>query len=482
MTVDSGTNRWRIFDAESEQGFRQFKDRVYPAGQDATLSDMSMQEGDTLPDDSTYEIISSAIEMVKPLTTATGKHNGGRAATLRGMKERVETPKTGNGEWSELDGTRQVDDSDPQVLRYQIKFTADVADTPTRPSNGDTYLTITGNASGFVTTGLDREPVAVSVGETVKATILKSHVTVVFQAHYARTSTGSPFTEINPRQRTLVGKNSWRGRRRFSVPVVNAVSLEHSLFGSIFPGLSGKFAAKCNRVETHDKPPNMPGRSLVIADYETPRVIGEGVLRIELGTEKVVETTDLLDKIIIGPELVPGKTKKYHERRIISGSNIRLVPSAIIILETAATSFNLNSFIDRVGHVNKYRLPNFGNAQPGTLLFLGAPRTTFRLVGNLWYLNLAFKYSGNPKKYKKWNERLVSVSGNYVPRQLPGVDKDGALVTGSTKWQLEWVPNKLKTAAGVVGEIGKPNDPHTHAFYPKSDFRDLGRDLIVTGI
>ena len=92
MTIDSTIpGRWQVFDGESEQGFRQFKDRIYPVPQSGTLAGttVSMQEGDTLPDDSDYEIISAKIEMVRPMTGEV-KHKGGRAAVLRGMKEKVE--------------------------------------------------------------------------------------------------------------------------------------------------------------------------------------------------------------------------------------------------------------------------------------------------------------------------------------------------------------------------------------------------------
>lgn len=474
MTVDSTIpGRWQEFDGESESGFKQYKDRVYPVPQSGTLAGatVSMQEGDPLPDDNTYEIIDAAIKMVRPLTGAT-KHKGGRAAVLKGYKEKVKAD--GSGDWNELVGTRKVLESDPQTLRYEITFTAVTATA--RPSTSDTYLTITGEASGFTTTDLDREPVVVQVSQLKQATILKSHVTCVFQAHYARTTTGGTFTEINPRIRIATGKNSWKGRRRFSSTVGNAAALEGALFGGIFPGLSGKYAPKCNRVETQDN--WEPGRSLVIADYETPRVVGEGKLRIEVGTSKEFVTRDLKGEIIHGVEKV-GTKKQFRHRKIVSGSIGDLVPESIIILETAATSFNINTVMDRVRHVNKYRLPNFGNAQPGTLLLLGSPQTTYRLVGDLWYVNYAFKYSGNPKKFPTWNQRLKSQAGDYVVVQTKVVDREGVAVVGVVKHILEWQPVDLD-GDGLVDVLN--DEIKLHPQYPKSNFRDLGKNLIITGI
>ncbi len=468
MTISSKHQRWRVFDGESEQGFRQFKDRVYGAGQMATLADADFgaQEGDPLPDDSTYEIIASTIKRVRPLT---GKdaHKGGRAIVLRAVKFKVEGAS--QSPWQELSGARNVSDTDPQTIQYRISF---LANTGTAlPSAGDTISDVIGSGS-LSSTGLDREPVVVHIGARIKATVLRDIVTLVFQAHHARTTTGSSSTEINPRQRTLVGRNSWRGRRRFSVPLASAVNLESSLFGSVFPGLSGKYAAICNRVETQDN--WEPGRSLVIADYETPRVLGEGRLRIEIGGTRELATTNLAGDIIIGPEYLDAK-RGMAEHKLVSGQAFRLRPNAIIILETAATAFNVNIFLDRVGQVNKFTLPNFGNAKPGTLLFLGAPNTTYRLVGDLWYLNLAFQYSSKPK----WNEMTKTQLGSFVAQEMPGLTIAGTVVTGIKKYQSIWVPKVKKTDSDA---LGIKQEPKTQVMFKEGDFRDFGRDLIITGI
>ncbi len=482
MTTDSKYQHWLVFDGESEQGFRQFKLRSYGVPQSTTLADASMQEGDTLPDDATYEIILSGIEMLKPLTqTIDGKrttvHKGGRAVVMTGMKEKVEASGT---DWSELSGTRDVDDTDPQVLRYKIRFTA--ATGTARPSVGDTYTAITGNASGFTTAGLDREPVVVWVGHRVKATILKSHINVVFQAHHARVSAGSPATEINPRRRVRTGRFTWKGTRRFSIPIASAVNFESTLYGSVFPNMSGSTAPKCVRVDTLDDPPGFPGRSLVVASYETPRVVGQGKLRIESMFAPNPTTKDLAGNVIVGPEPITAGSSTYHERRLISGSAIRPRPMTKIILETAATSLNLNTFIDKEGSVNKYNLPNFGNAQAGTLLFLGLPHTTFEFVNDLWYLNLAWAYSGDPKNWLKWNQQTVSQAGNFFPVKKPGITASGILVTGADKYALEWRANKVKTSSGVAGEQGIPTEPFTHKMFPEADFRAFGKNLAITGL
>ena len=477
MAVSSQIQRWGAYDGESESGFRQYKNRVYGVPQGSVLSDFDLQEGDNLPDDSNYEIISASIEMVKPLTRG-ANHKGGRAAVLNAVKERTETS---TGGWAELVGTRRVLDSDPQTMRYQVEFTAGTGATV--PSPGDTLSDLTGGS--LSSTGLDREPVVVFVSDRVKATIQKDHVTCVFQAHHARTTAGGAYTEINPRMRVVVGRNRWRGRRRFSAPIANAASLESSLYGSIFPGLSGKYAPKCNRVETHDEPPNMPGRSLVIADYETPRVVGEGRLRIKLGAEFVPSETDISNVRMAGPEKYDTDKVHWGERRIIRGDGNLLRAMSVIVLETAADKYNLNTFMNRVGCVNRCKLPNFGNAQPGTLLFLGQPDTTFEFVDGLWHLNLAFKYSGDPtlkkdgeRVFPKWNDLTESQLGTYQAFQLDVTNEAGTAVTGSTGKVLKWVPATF----GANGKLTVVGDKKKHPRFPEANFRDMGKNLLITGI
>jgi len=473
---------WKPFSEERESGFNQFKDRVYgiPDGKTLADSDINLQVGDLLPEDSDYEIVSSEVTFVKP-RTGTNAHKGGRGVRVSAVKEKVDAAPVGGKLWSELSGTRRIIDTDPQTIRYQITFTA--ATGSAIPANGSVYSDFTG-AGTLTSTDLDREPVLVHMDDRVKATILKDHVTCVFQAHHARVNTASPATEINPRRRVRTGRYTWKGTRRFSIPIASAASFETSLYGGSFPSMSGKYTPKCTRVETLDN--WEPGRSLIVADYETPRIIGEGRLRIKIGVDALRTTTNLAgDKVIIGPEFVDDKIGMV-EHRLIKGSATRLVPNAIIILETASSEFQVNTFMNRVGHVNKYLLPNFGNAQPGTLLFLGLPDTTFEFKNDLWYLNLAFKYSGDPtvldggeQVFPEWNKQTVSQRGSNVVYLVDSLSVDNAVVTGSKSKIVRWVPKIKKTDSY---DLGVTQPEVTHQMYPIADFRDMGTELVIRSI
>ncbi len=50
---------------EWRENFRRFKQRGYVAGQGATLAGLSLERGDTLFDDATFEIIESHFEYAK---------------------------------------------------------------------------------------------------------------------------------------------------------------------------------------------------------------------------------------------------------------------------------------------------------------------------------------------------------------------------------------------------------------------------------
>jgi len=65
---------------EWQSGFKTFKQRAYSVGQEGTLVALDLEEGDNLPEDSTYEIVSSKIEYTK---------DGARIAVVTAFAERT---------------------------------------------------------------------------------------------------------------------------------------------------------------------------------------------------------------------------------------------------------------------------------------------------------------------------------------------------------------------------------------------------------
>ncbi|MBS3821710.1 MAG: hypothetical protein KGY81_08110 [Phycisphaerae bacterium] len=83
--------------------------------------------------------------------------------------------------WSEVKGSRRIEDSQPNTIDYVITFEAGTSETI--PSCGNTYSDVTGSGS-LSSTDLWREPVAVSVGELKYKTAATANVTVRFRGHY----------------------------------------------------------------------------------------------------------------------------------------------------------------------------------------------------------------------------------------------------------------------------------------------------------
>ncbi|GAF94505.1 unnamed protein product, partial [marine sediment metagenome] len=110
----------------------------------------------------------------------------------------------------------------------------------------------------------------------------------------------------------------------------------------------------------------------------------------------------------------------------------------------------------------------------------------YRLVGGLWYINLAFMYSGDPtatvngkKAFPKWNEQLQTQRGLYEVVSVRTRDATGAATSVSNSKIKQWVPKTIG-AKGALSEA--ETDIITFANYPESDFSDLDNNLIITGI
>ena len=199
MTVSSIAERSHRLSAESQDGFRLTRTRVYSTGtsSEATLASLSLELGDYLPGvDSDYEIIASRIEFDR----STDK----RLAICTGLKHVLantnasENPVDANPvkPWCELIQTRKVATT-LRTKRWTIQFVGPAAhsvnpNSPTtawapRPTLQQTYGQIVetnlGNST-LMEPGLITEPEIISVYEIQKATRNKSYVTVVFEGFW----------------------------------------------------------------------------------------------------------------------------------------------------------------------------------------------------------------------------------------------------------------------------------------------------------
>ena len=77
--------RIKEFDREEEQNFTYIVWRRYRVGSTETLSGVSLEEGDTLPDDATYLIMESRV--VEDMDET--KHNTAKVIEVRAEKPRI---------------------------------------------------------------------------------------------------------------------------------------------------------------------------------------------------------------------------------------------------------------------------------------------------------------------------------------------------------------------------------------------------------
>jgi hypothetical protein len=92
--------------------------------------------------------------------------------------------------WQEMKSTPRVQDHrqgpGPHYIRYTITFTGTAGTDDleaNRPQGGDTYSDVTGSGS-LDSTGLDAEPTVIDSGTVSYATVVKCHVTCVFEGLY----------------------------------------------------------------------------------------------------------------------------------------------------------------------------------------------------------------------------------------------------------------------------------------------------------
>ncbi len=288
------------------------------------------------------------------------------------------------------------------------------------------------------------------------------------------------YAEIHPRMSEAIGPQRYVARRHFSCRPAYVGALRPSLIGTYYPFIGGSYRPICTRVRARSG--LAPGKSLVIADYETPRVKGKCRYRLITGYDYIERLreprereSDKLGKVIVGP------ADDYNETgqtwRNIEGTNRVPVASGRFIMETVATKFDLDTFLSMAGTVNKSRLRlanGGGTVGAEKLLLLDAPETQWWEVAGLWYINYMFAYSG---KTTTWNQQCVVQKGVVVYKEVPVfVQEKEGILTGEygRQFRPEWVPGTLKKVEGKDGPYKiVTSEPETRAAFLTSNYRNL---------
>ena len=226
--------------------------------------------------------------------------------------------------------------------------------------------------------------------------------------------------EVNPRHLELVGKDRWEGLRTFLCHKVNAPSYMQSFRGQSYPGVAGSFAPVVRRVEAQYNPlTNGDAFATLTAMYETQREIGKAHIRVLTKSEAQQVLQDLDGKTIYGPDLHSDNGAPDHMThwRVTQGMPGRLTPFCVVRAQTAyapSASVLANAWA-LWDHVNANTMPNFGNAQPGTMRLVGL-KLDWDLGDELAYLDYDFWWSGPTYT---WNELVKSQRGSWVVLEEP---------------------------------------------------------------
>lgn len=202
-----------------------------------------------------------------------------------------------------------------------------------------------------------------------------------------------------------LGDNFWKGSRAFSCKNASLDALENALWDSTWPGKSGDYAPKCNRVVQQGG--FRRNRGLVTAYYETERQPGKAFLL--MGGEYTYRLSPGMIKDLGHPD-------NEGEHRIIQGPDgddgkhewipyYSPGPYPIIILQTADEKVNVDKTLGYVGTTNEQGHSYIFGADADELLML---KVEMKHVHNssIVYLDYHMAYNN-----KKWSKLVTSQLG-----------------------------------------------------------------------
>ena len=283
--------------------------------------------------------------------------------------------------------------------------------------------------------------------------------------------------EVNPRHLELVGKDRWEGLRTFLCHKVNAPSYMQSFRGQAYPGVAGSFAPVVRRVRAQYNPlTNGDTLATLTAMYETQREIGKAHIRVLTKSEAQQVLQDLDGKTIYGPDLHSDNGAPDHltHWRVTQGMPGRLTPFCVVRAQTAyapdaSVLANAWALWD---HVNASAMPNFGNAQAGTMRLVGL-NLDWQMGDELVYLDYDFWWSGPTYT---WNELVKSQLGSWVVMREPVFEISATthVIAALSPIEYRYVKRFLPAHIGTVQADGtrtfQASVPESRRLFPEGNF------------
>lgn len=193
-------------------------------------------------------------------------------------------------------------------------------------------------------------------------------------------------------------------------------------YRTYYSGESGLWGSRRNAAEV--RPDLKTGECLVTYRYEPPTLDlwlaenpNHGVLLVDVEGDVEDRVFDTDDKRITG-EFDDGFRYRYV---LIKGNPKKFVARCALVLHVAVESLTVANLMRLYGKVNHASLPNFGNADAGTLMFLGA-RATFVIKEDALFL-MDYRFAFNPDG---WKDAITVQKERRMIKQEERFDKDEA--------------------------------------------------------
>ncbi len=186
---------------------------------------------------------------------------------------------------------------------------------------------------------------------------------------------------------------------------------ETLVMDSIHPEESGFYAAQLRRIKVTEN--WKAGLAHVLAIWEPPplhkileRYPNKAVLKMKLSEVREKAIGDDEGKYLVN-EPYWADDDKYKRWVPVTGGEFVFKGRMDVVLETATDSLHFITLKEKINKVNQFYLPNFGNAQPETLLFRGA-ETIFRYLDrDLTLMWLVFTWEPGGWNLKRKTKRQV---------------------------------------------------------------------------
>ena len=252
------------------------------------------------------------------------------------------------------------------------------------------------------------------------------------------------YTMKRTRRRWKVGKNRWKARQEIICMNEDGAGLEATLWNEAFPGMSGGDAPLCLDVEIQED--FRPGRSRVIASYETPRSAGRGHAhaRVTLGTTSIQldlakAMTDEFGeawKYVAESGLTEAEKAKYFWRPKDLTTVVYQKPLLKLTLETAYQSDTWleEGILDLYRHANDAPVEALWAHEPGQLLLTDVRSVHSFNPTDLVYMDMDFVL--NPDI---WPESVEVELWEKVAIEEQVLDDDLITKTSDTVWVHKYV-------------------------------------------